>query len=104
MHRVGTHRQGRPRLTDIQYNAPARRLGIKNVDCAANRVIEVELLQLDLIFLPQQTTQVSDDFSRALVVAANVGENFRELSHVRRVGCEEDFCRLCVAQDGAKAG
>jgi hypothetical protein len=45
IHCVGAHGQGGLHLIDIQYNAPAQRLRIKKVERAANRVIEVKLLQ-----------------------------------------------------------
>ena len=83
---VGAHRQGGLRLTDAQLDAPRRRLGTEQAGRITNHLVQIELLQLGMIFLPQQATQVIDDVCRALIVPADVGKNFLELIHVGRIG------------------
>ena len=50
-------------------------LRFENMDCISNRVIQIEFLQFDLGPLFQQSPQRHYDFSRTLIISADVIEN-----------------------------
>ena len=98
MHLVGAHARGARRQLGVERDAPLDRLGLENVQRLRNCLIEIELPQLDRVPL-QQAAQVADDLARALIVAADVGENLLQQIQVGRVLREQDLGRLGIAQD-----
>src|SRR5262245_27172260 len=97
VHHGGAHGQGGLCLTYAWHNASRHCLMVKKVKRTPNCVIQVELLQLDFTSLPQQTTQLLDDFCCPLIIPANVGDSLLELIHVKWISREEDLRGLRVA-------
>ena len=99
---IGTHRHGCLGLVGTERHTSLRRLRVKNVDRAADNVVDIELLQFDRIRLLQQSAEMRDDVRGALIVPAYVGQDFLDPRNVRRISFEIELRGLGVAVDRAQ--
>src|SRR5471030_2446886 len=84
MHLVGADSQFARRLPENQFDASSLRLGMQDLPCTLDHVVQVEFLPRDLGPLPQQSAQPGNDLAGARVVLANVGE---DLLDELEIGC-----------------
>lgn len=85
-----------------QDDLPRHSLGRDDSGDVTNRVVQVERLQIESLFVVQQVFQAEYDLAGALIVPDNGGKDFANLPEVERVGLQQGLRSLGIAKDGSK--